>query len=97
MDGWSLQLAVASRLISSCFQELIIVGWTPNFADNPARVFSPDSAAIATRLEVGAMLFLPQRGRLSVNVSLACSKLRPTAGFEFKLWVSHSGVLTSIS
>src|SRR6185295_9630188 len=51
-----------ARLISSCFQVLIIVGWTPNSDDSSARVFSPDSAAIATR---------------ALNSALCCSSLRP--------------------
>ena len=38
-----------ARFINSCFRALIIVGWTPNSDDSSARVFSPDSAAIATR------------------------------------------------
>src|SRR6201993_1883481 len=51
-----------ARFISSCFQALIIVGWTPNSADSSARVFSPDSAAIATRALKSALccfLFTP--------------------------------------
>src|SRR5271165_4024722 len=51
-----------ARFISSCFQVLIIVGWTPNSDDRSARVFSPDSAAIATRALKSALccfLFAP--------------------------------------
>src|SRR5271154_1408926 len=51
-----------ARFISSCFQVLIIVGWTPNSDDSSARVFSPDSAAIATRALKSALccfLFTP--------------------------------------
>src|ERR1700733_5404122 len=51
-----------ARLISSCFQVLIIVGWMPNSDDSSARVFSPDSAAIATRAlnaALGWFLFTP--------------------------------------
>jgi len=52
-----------ARFISSCFQVLIIVGWTPNSDDSSARVFSPDSAAIATRALKSALycfLFTPR-------------------------------------
>src|SRR5207237_31802 len=38
-----------ARFTSSCFQLLIIVGLIPNSADSSARVFFPDSDAIATR------------------------------------------------
>jgi hypothetical protein len=44
------------------FQVLIIVGWTPNSDESSASVFSPDSAAIATRLLNSALccfLFTP--------------------------------------
>jgi hypothetical protein len=51
-----------TRFISSCFQVPIIVGWTPNSDDSSASVFSPDSAAIATRALKSALccfLFTP--------------------------------------
>src|SRR5215469_14170940 len=51
-----------ARFTSSCFQLLIIVGLTPNSADSCARVFSPDSDAIATRALNSALccfLFMP--------------------------------------
>src|SRR6202035_4504661 len=53
-----------ARFTSSCFQSLIIVGWTPNSADSSARVFSPESAAIATR---------------ALNSALCCFLLMPTS------------------
>src|ERR1700733_13555540 len=53
-----------ARLISSCFQVLIIVGWMPNSDDSSARVFSPDSAAIATR---------------ALNSALCCFLFTPTS------------------
>src|SRR4029079_17234812 len=53
-----------ARFISSCFQVLIIVGWTPNSDDSSARVFSPDSAAIATR---------------ALNSALCCFLFAPTS------------------
>src|SRR6202007_1188978 len=49
-------------LISPCFQVVIIVAWTPNSDDSSARVFSPDSDAIATRALNSALccfLFMP--------------------------------------
>src|SRR5712671_6047194 len=51
-----------ARFTSSCFQLLIIVGCTPNSTDSSARVFSPESAAIATRALKSALccfLFTP--------------------------------------
>src|SRR6202040_3175845 len=53
-----------ARFTSSCFQSLIIVGLTPNSADSSARVFSPESAAIATR---------------ALNSALCCFLLMPTS------------------
>src|ERR1700751_5958038 len=53
-----------ARVTSSCFQLLIIIGWTPNSADSSARVFSPESAAIATR---------------ALNSALCCFLLMPTS------------------
>src|SRR6266480_5952928 len=53
-----------ARFISSCFQALIIVGWTPNSDDSSARVFSPDSAAIAAR---------------ALNSALCCFLFTPTS------------------
>lgn len=41
--------SLAARFTSSCFQTLIITRYTPYSEDSSARVFSPDSAAIATR------------------------------------------------
>jgi hypothetical protein len=38
-----------ARFASSCFQLLIIVGWTPNSDDSSARVFSPDGACLEVR------------------------------------------------
>src|SRR5256885_14399091 len=51
-----------ARVTSSCFQLLIIVGSTPNSAESSARVFSPESAVIATRALNSALccfLFMP--------------------------------------
>src|SRR5947209_15593065 len=53
-----------ARFISSCFQVLISVGWTPNSDDSSARVFSPDSAAIAAR---------------ALNSALCCFLFTPTS------------------
>src|SRR5205807_2374112 len=57
-----------ARFISSCFQVLIIVGWTPNSDDSSARVFSPDSAAIAAR---------------ALNSALCCFLFTPTSHASF--------------
>jgi hypothetical protein len=89
---WHLAAARNSSFacfISSCFQVLITVGRTLNSDDNSASVFSPDSAAIATRTLNSALCCFLVRlhvSRLSglVSPSLITTVQKPGAPAVFR-------------